>query len=48
VSKQLHVVYTTTEYTTYFNKSIEHYENINIIATKKLNTAKDLKILDKL
>ena len=30
------------------DKSIEHYMNINIIATKKLNTAKALKILDKL
>ena len=37
-----------TKYTTFLNKSIEHYMNINIIAIKKLNTAKALKILDKL
>ena len=30
------------------NKSIEQYMNINIIANKKLNTDKDLKISDKL
>ena len=30
------------------SKSIEQYKNINIIARKKLNTAKALKILDKL
>jgi len=40
-------VYTLTRYTTYLNKSIEHYMNINIIARIKLNTAKNQKILDK-
>ena len=48
MQKQLYVVCTTSEYTTCLNKSTEHYMNINIIATKKLNTAKGLKILDKL
>ncbi len=48
MQKQLYVVFTTRKYTTYFNISIEHYMNINIITTKKLNTAKALKILDKL
>ena len=47
MQKQLYVVYTRTEYTTYLNKSIEHYMNIYIIARIKLNTAKDKKILDK-
>ena len=48
MQKQLYVVFTIRKYTTYFNISIEHYMNINIIARKKLNTAKALKILDKL
>ena len=48
MQKQLYVVYTTGRYTRGSDISIEHYKNINIIARKKLNTAKALKILDKL
>ena len=48
VQKQLYVVYTMRRYTTYFYMAIEHYMNINKFAIKKLNTAKALKILDKL
>jgi hypothetical protein len=48
MQKQLYVVYTIGKYTRCFDISIEHYKNINIIARKKLNTAKALKILDKL
>jgi len=48
VQKQLYVVYTIGKYSRCFDIAIEHYKNINIIARKKLNTAKALKILDKL
>jgi len=48
VQKQLYVVYTVGKYTRCFDISIEHYKNIDIIARKKLNAAKALKILDKL
>ena len=48
MQKKLYVVYTDGRYTRCFNISIEHYKNINIIARNKLNTAKALKILDKL
>jgi len=48
VQKQLYVVYTIGRYTRCFDISIEHYKNFNIIARKKLDTAKALKILDKL
>jgi len=48
VQKQLYVVYTIGRYTRGSDISIEHYKNIYIIARRKLNTAKALKILDKL